>query len=166
MYDSESNQPTECEKAKIEKGNLKAKCSLSEIKEDTYKADIALLGRYQAYSSELLRLSLAGIGFIGFLVTHKLLENEGIFVKLSFIFSVALFGLSAAFALAHRYYSSDGIYYHLRAIRNNSCDNDVKKDTDLRNTQYDKSECYLRLSAVTLGFGASFLAIGIIIKLW
>src|SRR5437899_13092822 len=78
-----------------------------EIKEAQIKYDFELLDRYQKYSSEILRLSLIGIGAYAFLLK----EGNGDFFRLiannptSKYFSVgsiASFALAVACTLIHR----------------------------------------------------------------
>ena len=40
--------------------------SIQKIEKEFYEADVAMLDRYQAFSGELLRVSLLGIGVVGF----------------------------------------------------------------------------------------------------
>ena len=86
------------------------------VPEDEYKVDLELLDRYQAYSAELLRLSLLGIAGYGFLIKEVLLTDKA--GKLPFqarliesgwllIIGVVMLGASAATALAHRNLSTD-----------------------------------------------------------
>src|SRR5208337_3357338 len=80
------------------------------IPEACYKADAELLGQYQNYSAELLRLSLLGIAAIGFLLKDVALGDKtkgdflGQVVDHSWLVIGAAVGLllSAGAALAHR----------------------------------------------------------------
>ena len=98
------------------------------LAEDIYKVDLAVLDRYQSFSSELLRLSLLGIAGYGFLITNvvfKVTTSAGQFVFFT-PFSQARFvlaggaitlGVSATTALAHRYFSTDCITHYVRRLR-------------------------------------------------
>lgn len=89
-----------------------------------YQVDLELLDRYQKFSSELLRLALAGIAVIGFLITN-IIGDKGVagagapltWFKICAFVSAALLCLSAAASLCHRYLATDGVYYHVKAIR-------------------------------------------------
>jgi hypothetical protein len=89
-----------------------------EVSDELLKWDIEVLDRYQAFSSELLRISLLAIPSLGFLLTHFFLyHDDRIFLnafkdgRVGFwaCFALFSFGVSAAFALLHRYISSDSM---------------------------------------------------------
>ena len=94
------------------------------VPSEYFQVDLELLDRYQAFSSELLRLALAGVAVIGFLITN-LMGNEdlGAVEQPLFWFKLLAFGsavvlcLSAAASLCHRYFATDGVYYHIKAVR-------------------------------------------------
>jgi len=99
-----------------------------ELKEDIYKVDLAILDRYQSFSSELLRLSLLGIAGYGFLIANTVLKpptGSGGFALtvphyvLAYLLPAGaiLLALSAMTALGHRYFSTDCITHYVRRIR-------------------------------------------------
>src|SRR3954469_760119 len=99
---------------------------LTQVPERTFQHDLDVSERYQNFSSELLRLALLGLAGIGYLLvsldppTDK--KASIILAHLKEIDSylyVALFcfGACAAFSLAHRYFSADGLSYHLEYLR-------------------------------------------------
>jgi signal transduction histidine kinase len=103
---------------------------LSDIKidESHYKADFIILDKYQAFSSEILRLALLGLAIFGYLLTDvifKFTDDQKKFVFVdsfrssSFLFAVgALVLLFAALcALGHRYYSTDCMTHYIRRFR-------------------------------------------------
>ena len=139
--------------------------SLVPLDENSYKPDIELLERYHAYSAELLRLSLAGLGVIGFLVTSKLVTYSA--VKICLALSVILFGVSADGALGHRYLSSDGIHHLIKAVRlsklRNLDEKRIKDQDSQMKEKYERSWKYLRLSCVSLALGAMAIALGFVI---
>lgn len=95
------------------------------IDEDEYKADAMLMEKYQAYSAELLRISLLGIALLGFFidkVSSSVTFSASSRTAMLWIMgiSAAIFSLAAACSLAHRYYSTDGLFYHLRLVRRNA----------------------------------------------
>jgi hypothetical protein len=98
------------------------------LPEDIYKVDLAVLDRYQSYSSELLRLSLLGIAGYGFLITNVVFKappgsGGANLVMPHYIldyvlpFGAIVLALSAMFALGHRYFSTDCIAHYVRRIR-------------------------------------------------
>lgn len=99
-----------------------------ELSEDVYKVDLAVLDRYQSFSSELLRLSLLGITGYGFLITNTVFKSSSASGNLtpstpSYVLTyllplgAAMLGLSAATALGHRYFSTDCITHYVRRLR-------------------------------------------------
>lgn len=146
-----------------------------EINETQIKYDFELLDRYQSFSSEILRLSLIGIGVYAFLLK----EANGIFrsiadqssVRYFSVASIVSFTIAVAFTLVHRYYSSDCMAYHLRYLR-------IKKllKTSLEDVSRDKLDkaeaeqkaeksdrnAILQLCEVTIAGSALFLGLGTI----
>lgn len=95
------------------------------IDEDTYKVDLAVVDRYQAFSAELLRLSLLGITGYGFLLSQIVFKGSESVLFLHSLsnyrwllgLGVLVLGLSSAFALGHRYFSTDCITHYVRLLR-------------------------------------------------
>jgi hypothetical protein len=139
--------------------------NLVPVEENSYKSDIQLLDRYQAYSAELLRLSLAGLGVVGFLVTNKLVTERP--VKICLMIGIILFGVSSGAALGHRYFSSDGIHHLLKAIRLSSRidpdESQIEHEGDLMKAKYKRSWTYLRIACVSLALGALAVSMGFVI---
>lgn len=102
---------------------------------ETFEHDLTVCDRYQNFSAELLRLSLAGIGAVGFMVTSIFLSKDLIFdkseakhpiyqklaesngFKLLIIYSLISLGTAALAALIHRFVSSDSMAYTLSYLR-------------------------------------------------
>ena len=92
-----------------------------------YKNDLELLDRYQAFSSEILRIALLGLSGLGVLVTSLLIVvKKGATdvvrdvpngAKHWVMVSALTFGLAAAAALLHRYFSTNSMACHLRILR-------------------------------------------------
>src|SRR5688572_27709884 len=89
---------------------------LTQIPGGTFEHDLSISDRYQSFSSELLKLALAGIAVFGFLVSNGPWEKANVVVgaklqaglgsenfKIFAIISLLSFGISAACSLAHRY---------------------------------------------------------------
>jgi len=124
-----------------------------EINDSKYKADLELLDRYQSFSSELLRLSLLGIAIFGILSKVDSFSIGSI--KNYILWSILCFGLSASFALAHRFFSSKGIYHHLRYLRKEHL-----QDKTSRNWAYQFSGILLAAASLFLGVGAVVIVVG------
>jgi hypothetical protein len=92
-----------------------------------YKDDLELLDRYQAFSSEILRIALLGLSGLGVLVTSLLIvAKKGATdvvrevpngAKHWVMVSALTFGIAAAAALLHRYCSTNSMACHLRILR-------------------------------------------------
>src|SRR5208283_265654 len=129
------------------------------VPEDAYKSDLALLDRYQNYSSELIRLSLLGIGALAFFLGQVSARasypslKDGI-SALALGSAAVLFTLATACALSHRYHSSDGFASHIKAIRLSTIDPDAaQREAKLRNRTYKKSGRWLGAAVVLFGAG-------------
>ena len=150
------------------------------LPKDAYEADLAVTDRYQQFSAEMLRLSLAGIGVFGFVFKDVVLSKEGgehyalAFSHASWCFASGLvvLAISAGFSLAHRYYASDCIgiqISYLRAMRARDERMKATGDRDvnaLRHNAKMKDEKtqlrkVLKRCAWILGLAAAFLCIGV-----
>lgn len=151
-----------------------------EIPQARYQADLELHDRYIGFSSELLRLAVTGIGAVGFLIA-ALIHNGQLPPPLRspwFVWpglaALICLAFAAAFALAHRYFASDGMYHHLRAIKllilieanGHQTEEQIaltgaaSSDESIRNRAFNRSGWLLLLSAVLLGAGISAVGVG------
>jgi hypothetical protein len=99
----------------------------TEVKEDRYKVDLAVLERYQAFSGEVLRLALLGIAGYGFLIANVVFKTDksgnytffSPFVenKILLLLGVIALAASTAAALSHRFYSTDCLTHFVRRLR-------------------------------------------------
>jgi hypothetical protein len=131
----------------------------SPVAKEEYEADVCLLDRYQNFSAELLRLALVGLGAIGFMMhemADQFLRSSG--ARAGAIVALVSLGLAAGGALGHRYVSTDGVYYHLRALRRSDNPASVEASRLSRNRAYDRSARLLALSATCLLLGIASLA--------
>jgi hypothetical protein len=152
--------------------HAESRALLPDIPVDGLKHDWELLNKYQAFSGELLRTSLAGIGAVGFLVTalagrDSLLEITGVPPTSRWAIAVTLLalGLAAGAALAHRFVSSDSMACHIRLLRmelRGMPSADIKKERAYRNRRFKWSGRLLLLSGSLLGVGALALAVSFI----
>jgi len=136
---------------------------LQALEEDLYKADMELLDKYQSFSSELLRLSLSGIGAIGILLglfLKDLGQSIEVFARISIIASAVCFGACVISSLLHRYYSTEGMFYHIRSLRVNLQGIPDEKDSSKkRNANYKFSSKALWAAALFLILAAFCLCI-------
>jgi hypothetical protein len=149
------------------------------VEEKYYKPDLEISDGFQAYSAELLRVSLAGVAAVGFFYEKldKFLNFAqpvwaGFTVKKMLIGSLMSLATSSASALVHRYLSSDSMAYHLNYIRldqaaksavgeRKKClDNEASRERKWRNRFFKICEILLGASAITLAVGAFCLVIG------
>jgi hypothetical protein len=123
--------------------------------------DITILDRYQAFSAEVLRLSLLAVGIVGFLVTTAAKEGNGPRVislagrGVRPLLMVALVSLALAVAasLVHRYYSTESMACHLDFLRLPPDDN--RRDGQLRDRDFA-----FRISTWSIAAAPLLLAVG------
>src|SRR5450432_2796643 len=95
------------------------------LDDHSYKPDFELTAQYKAFSSEILRISLLGIGLYGFLLAHGVSENAAIgriltatvSSRKSIAGSLLAFGLAALFALGHGFWATKCLGYQLQIAR-------------------------------------------------
>jgi hypothetical protein len=143
-----------------------------DIPTEGLKHDWELLDRYQAFSAELLRMSLAGLAAVGFLVTalagkDSLLKISGVPLtsRLSIGVSLLALGLSAGAALAHRFVSSDSMAYHISVLRmrlRGRAEADIANEKAARDVRFKFSGALLLVAGAFLSVGALALAISFI----
>jgi hypothetical protein len=151
-----------------------------ELSEETFKADFDLTSFYQAFSAELLRLSLLGIAGYGFLLSELLPKQEGFSANLWDIdnserytwmlgIGVVCLGLSAAAALAHRFFSTDCLSHQITILRllkrsasPNWTEEERKIDVERLGRERDEQHADLRRCRRLLVASASLLFLGAI----
>ena len=142
-------------------GDTKPAIHPLELSEDIYKADVEVLSRYQDFSAEVLRLSLAAIGGIAALVTlgdsPLITRDAPRFVTAFELFSIGLVGFSIAigFSLLHRQASSDSLQRFIKALRDGN-----RGRADAAAEARKEQRFYFRLSAASISCAASFLFLG------
>src|SRR6267143_5936820 len=144
-----------------------------ELPDNTFDHDLLVLDRYQSFSAELLRLSLAGIAGVGFLIVDtslKIPSNKPAF-QYSLYGSLICLGLSAAFALLHRYFSTDSISYHLNLLRRDirqasatksESGKDIKGDAERAEEEKHGRRKRLKWSELVIYLSGAFLWLGAI----
>lgn len=148
------------------------------IPDGTIEHDLAVQERYQAFSAELLRISLLGLSVVGFAISKVVFPDDAgrtlsldRAVMLLVVVALFGFGVSAAAALIHRYASVDSVSWHLqslrRGLRNADGDQRVTEgERRMRFRQFNRSRNALRVSASALGVAASVLALALILFLF
>ena len=126
-----------------------------------FKPDFDLLDRYISYSSELLRISLLGIGAYGSLAIYAV-ENPGssthiipVLKSPSSVLAVVLLLLTSALCLLHRYVATNSMTNLVKKIRGRESGK-TKADSDTDKAlrfNFSVSSYSLILSAITFGFG-------------
>jgi hypothetical protein len=131
------------------------------VKEDTYKADFDLAAKFQAFSKELVRISLLGLAAFGFLIKIAVDRTELLSAlrrqSVPAVIGVSAFALCAASALLHGYLGSKCLYYQLNILRHLQRlgsdrwnDHDKKISLDFVANQRRKQASALKLSAILL----------------
>ena len=139
-----------------------------DLPDTRYKADLELHDRSLAFSSELLKLALAGIAVVGFLLVNFPESEMGLAlkdmpVKVLFSASVAAFGLSVAAALLQRFYASGALFHHLQVMKlallaDASHEAEVDRNMNIRTTKFLQAHSFLIAAASLLVFGALLLS--------
>ena len=122
------------------------------LSNDKVSNDFTLADKYQAFSAELIRISLIGLGVSAYFFKDgfndvktksfiSLVMNSPDLKRL-FYWSILSFAVSASFALFYRYFSSDALAFQLRYLRLKMLDQDdaIKKRLENINTALKKEE--------------------------
>jgi hypothetical protein len=86
-------------------------------------------------------------------------------MKVFFFASIVFFGLSAAFALAHRFCASDSMSYHISYLRKTE-DIAKQKEKDGRRKMLKLSGSLLQWNAIFFGLGVVCFAVGVFLILF
>jgi hypothetical protein len=142
------------------------KVAFNTLYENCLKAEQALVEKYQAFSAELLRLSLLGIGVTG-VVLEKLPKVFPYDSRKFIALSIMCFGISSCAAIAHRYLSSETLRFFVWGMRWKSAGDLYKSNRCLRQRDKVVVVCVWAkgLSAATLAAGAVSLAIAFCVAL-
>ena len=151
------------------------KSSLGHIKAPPgFKNDLDMLDRYQAFSAELLRISLLALSGLGALIVARYpnildLRELAPGSRRAILFAALLFGVAAAAALLHRYFSADSMATQLVILRRQSKGEDTSseektalcKDLKHRKCMLDLSKCSILVGTISLALGALWSAYAI-----
>jgi hypothetical protein len=139
-----------------------------DLPEDRYRLDLKLFEHGQSVSAELLKLALAGIAVVGFLLPLLVRPAtspgsvDGIF-KILLAASVTCFAGAAGAALAQRYFASSAMFHHLKAMRfayanNPAFDASTDDEIETRRIKFQRAHWLLKSAALLLALGAILLA--------
>ncbi len=139
---------------------------------ENYDTDFALLDRYQAFSAEILRLSLAGFAAVGLFLNINAKDAAGGAIakavlyglgsRIFLVTTLILLALSAAAALAHRYFSSDSMQELIETDRDER--SGLPAHREQMYLQFSRSTWAIYLAPVFLAaavftFGISIIAV-------
>jgi hypothetical protein len=148
--------------------------SLGEVALDagTVEHDLSLMAAYQEFSAELLRLSLASLAVIGFLIgrlptTPKVGEGR---LHTLFVAAALGSGVAAVFALLHKYTAVDSVAFHLerlRRLRRNAPGDQAGASSCrvYRDRLFIAARWSLVLSGLALAIAVAFLFLGFLQQL-
>lgn len=149
-----------------------------QVAEGLYKVDLELHDRYRTFANELLRLALAELGGMGFLLANVGAVKDSV-VASAFrssivpglgVVAVLSLGVTVAASMAHCFFASDCLYHHIRAIKLLILDkagNEARalEEENARNEKFDLAETALYLAAGTLLCGTAAIGLGVIVSL-
>jgi hypothetical protein len=143
-----------------------------DIPDASWKPDFDITDRYQSYANELMRLSILGIAGYGFLIKEIYMSpNRHIFNLRNqenyLLFGAIFLGLSLSFVLAHRFYSTQCLYYQivimrsLKRLGNHHWTDEEKKTEEHFLKKFRKTQTKLSLiSHYIIYCSAIFFALG------
>ena len=135
-----------------------------EIKDDEYKAEQDPAEKYRSFVSEIMRLSLAGIGIFSFLITNmKSPMMIPVWGQYLASFGIILLGASIFLAMRFLFGASEGLRWYIAGLRYSKSDNlDAaqealkKRGIIIKNCRHDKfwATGNLLFGAVCMAFAA------------
>lgn len=130
----------------------------TEVAEQDYKPDFEIADKYINFSSELLRLSLLAITGIGTLILFTFKEGSilhlTLFDKYMLFATLLIFALASGAALAHRFWASDSLSYHIAYLRKKT-----QNEKDGRKACLKRAGNFLILTEYLFGFALFFFVI-------
>ncbi|MDD5262345.1 MAG: hypothetical protein PHD76_10920 [Methylacidiphilales bacterium] len=155
-------------KARPKTESIERRLAQLEVPEARFRPDMEHYDRSLQFSGELLKLALAGIAVVGFLLVNFPKDRlarifDDTLLKALFSASVISFALSAGFALLHRFYASSANFHHLQVIKllllkDSSLGGEVDTNLCMREAKFQQCHAFLRITSGLLVFGASLLA--------
>ena len=157
-------------------GPLDSRLGRLHVPEDRYRADLHLHDRSIQFSAELLRIALAGIAVVGFLVAQfpehlRSAVFNTLRLKVLLSGSVVAFAASGGFALLHRFYAGGAAFHHFQVIKLLLVDDardrqELDKEMALRTTLFLRCHRFLTLASGLLVAGAALLGATFIFALF
>lgn len=154
----------------------KAKLGQISVNTDAFKLDLEINKGYQAFSAELLRLSLLVLTGLAVLWQRHFFEQESnskaiqTGAKIALLFGFASAVLSAGAALLHRYTAAGSLTYHLTALRRRERNRPGLEpklsDVALAEREEGKRDQLFRWSSILLRISASLLFLGLLLVGW
>jgi hypothetical protein len=137
-----------------------------EIKDDEYKAEQDLAEKYRSFVSEIMRLSLAGIGVFPFLIT-RIESHISTQIWCLASLGIILLGISIFFAMRFLFGASEGLRWYIAGLRYSKFDNVNAGQTALKNRGIIITKCRHDKfwAAGNLLFGAVFMAFAAILAM-
>ncbi len=155
--------------------SLEEQLNSVEVPEDRYRLDLDLHDRSIQFSAELLRIALAGIVVVGFIVEKFPKDLRDIALKTSLskwtlAAAVIAFAISSGCALAHRFFAGGAAFHHSQVIKllilPDAHDSKALTDAKAKRTRlFLRCHRYLILASSCLVIGAGLLAITFAIAL-
>lgn len=137
------------------------------VPKERYEPDFALLDRYQAFSSEITKISLsaiAGITAYLALTTNTGSNAFGDGNALCHLLSLILFGGATAAAILHRYTSTDAMACMIDAMRNEQNATKFNSEKRKMGKQLKYSSLLLLIASLLASIAAICFVIGIVLK--
>jgi hypothetical protein len=143
-----------------------------DVPETAYQADLSLHDRSQSFSAELLKLGLAGIAVVGFLLANfpkerldRLLNDR--LLGILFSASVICFALSAGCALLQRFFAAGAMFHHLQVIKlsllnDSSTEKEITRNMRIREQKFLIAHALLRATAWLLVVAALLISVAFI----
>jgi hypothetical protein len=146
-----------------------------DLPKSRYDADMHLHDRSLDFSSEILRIALAGIAVVGFIFSRipehlqgRVFSNPAVLILI--FLSLISFLVSAGFALLYRYQAGGAVFHHIDYLKivalncNNSfVEAKSRAAESKRDRKFFKLNFYTRFAAIMLIFAAGFLGAAFIL---
>jgi len=129
---------------------------------ESFALDVMVLDRYLAFSTELARLAVLGLGAVGYVLSKEATKGRS---PLAVWVAVCAFLIAIAASLAHRYYGPDALGEMIAERRHRDRGNDARA-AELNakwRRKFSISSALIRVSALLLvvGAGAGVVAFGL-----
>jgi exosortase/archaeosortase len=148
----------------------KIETAYQDIVEQEYKAEIELTDRYQAFTGELVRLSLAGIAVFGFLFEKVFISSSSdrdlatiIQAKQHASYSIFFFGFCTFFGVAFRYFSTESIRLYIEGLHFKQADHQIEAGRKLKQRRLVVMICIICkfIAALSLAVGSLLAGVAV-----